>query len=440
MVPVVEEFAGNNETFAIGVVFNVTDGPEPLPVSPWLLLNRQRSDAILQRCTDIATQLRKIRPTAQSSPSVGQTLAAFYALHGLSLPLAETLDGINARPENFRSVDDQDEMIIARGSILGCMVRALQEVRSLAVSLPRSDKLVRAALRCSPDMLSDLETFVFREAEKDGDSGVLFAQGLYWSEMNVFGHDAPFFTASTEPKWVKDEQGLYVQEHIVRSEEYLRRAEEASTGQQRIDRGAMRALRLYQHAKSLATQHHDAAAEWRYLAASEVAANHDRQKLAAHTLTRLSYFYTLRGNTERALHFAQRALRHEADPLAIYLDGALRRSRGHLRTETEVLKVAESFRSVAGRLPSTGLEQERADAHEELLLLGAAAQGGVQDCFKLHDAARLLICTFCKLLFRSRALNQAAVLSMHNLAYPSSERIHVVEEDDEDDGHEDPMS
>merc|ERR1719210_156870 len=132
--------------------------------------------------------------------------------------------------------------------------------------------------------------------------------------------------------------------------------ETLSVGSDQLERAAVRALRLYQHAKYLASNHHDAAAELRYRAAAELAAANHRSKLAAHAMTRLSYFLTLRGRHEEALNATQEALNHTEDPLAVLLQVRLRRRLGELKTDAELSLAEEQLGEIVGQLPSETLE------------------------------------------------------------------------------------
>ncbi|CAK0885335.1 unnamed protein product [Prorocentrum cordatum] len=160
-----------------------------------------------------------------------------------------------------------------------------------------------------------------------------------------------------------------------------------------------RALRLYQHAKLLAVAHHDAAAEERYLSSARLAASHRRQRLAAHALTRLAYFYLLRGRHQEALTQASEALTHATDPLAQYIQATQRRGLGLLRTEEDAKFAEEQLAQIAGKLPSQALEEKRQAAWEELNSWRQAAEGGIAACLGMSDAARVLICGFCKIAF-----------------------------------------
>jgi hypothetical protein len=307
-----------------------------------------------------------------------------------------------------------DELRRQRADTTVCMLEAVKDARFLAMDVPRSDPLVQQAMSCERPPFATLEELVVTEAERIADDTVRFALGLYWSEVGVqsaanvplFGTPPPLFdgTAESSPAWTSDESGgnsHRVPAAFVRAEALLLQGQRASVDDQvRAERGAMRALRLYQHAKSLALVHHDAAAETRYVAAAEAAASHNRTRLAAHSLTRLSYFLSLRADQRRALDFATRALRYDSDPLAEYLEVTLKRSLGLLRTAAEVVAAEKVLETVAGQLPSKLLEDQREEAHKELMAWRKlAAEDGIAACAAVGDAARFLLCAACRLLF-----------------------------------------
>jgi len=227
-------------------------------------------------------------------------------------------------------------------------------------------------------MLEKFQALVLRDAAEAKDAATLFALGLYYSDIGLASEQgksrAPLFGAgpqplstwTSEPNWLADAGGSHAPSDIVEAEELMLAGEEASIGADRSDRGAARALRLYQHGKMLALKHHDSAAEWRYRAAAVLGSSHRRQKLAAHALGRLGYFLSLRGRQEEALEAATAALKQEEDPLSQYLQVSLRRSLGILTTSEEVHSAERQLSSVAGKLPSKTLEDQRAAAHAEL--------------------------------------------------------------------------
>eukprot|EP00929_Paragymnodinium_shiwhaense_P078042 TRINITY_DN40369_c0_g1_i1.p1 TRINITY_DN40369_c0_g1~~TRINITY_DN40369_c0_g1_i1.p1 ORF type:complete len:612 (+),score=128.44 TRINITY_DN40369_c0_g1_i1:117-1952(+) len=309
----------------------------------------------------------------------------------------------------------------SRAAACVCMLETLQEARLLAAALPPNDNLVQQATTCEPDMLKPLEAVVISEAEKvREDPSVTFALGLYWSEIGVASTPAPLFGleqlagAGHEAGWAEDASGgssKRVPAALARAEELLKLGEEATADETtRADRGATRALRLYQHAKNLALLHHDDAAEIRYLAAAQAAAANQRAKLASHSLTRLSYFLSLRGRHQKALNVARQALLHGYDPLAAYLQVTIRRVLGELRTAEDVAEAEAVVNAVAGQLPSKALEEQRAAFQEEFWLWRRAAMEDAGSCLALHDVARVLLCYVGRLVFEPSSAPPIVVL------------------------------
>lgn len=289
----------------------------------------------------------------------------------------------------------------ARSASRTCLLGAVREARGLAASLPAAAAPVRAAkAACAPELLLAVEQRSLREAAADPDGGAQFGLGLYWSEVAVSGRKVPFFGVPLASSgWRRDARGRYIPEDMARAEALLLRGEQAAVGgSERGDRASMRALRLYQHGKLLAMQHHDEAAEWRLTAAARLAVSYRRPKLAAHALTRLSHFNLLRGRRPEALRLATSALQHERTPLALYLQATLQRELGELRTADDVHNAEEQLRLSANRLPSKTLEENRAVVHAELVQWNEAANGGLKDCLKLGDAAKVLLCSIMRLV------------------------------------------
>jgi len=297
--------------------------------------------------------------------------------------------------------DELTDLRDAQVSASTCMLEAVQEAWQLALTLPRSNAHVRTALRCSGDMLAGLETLVVSSSMELKDSGAAFALGTYLSQRAIAEHSSvPFFgTHDASTQWVAGGGGVHVPEDMATAEELLQHDEELTQGSLKGDRAAARALRLYQHAKHLALRHHDAAAEWRYREASQVAAAHRRPKLAAHSLTRLGFLLSLRGRKDEAQDAVNDALLHFDDPLAQYLSVSLRRSAGQLETDAEVRSAQDVLVAVAGQLPSKVLEEQRAQEHNEIAWWGRVADGGMQVCLSAQDAAQFLICLFCGVAF-----------------------------------------
>jgi len=370
------------------------------------------SAAFQSRCTAAWEELRALR-NGKAIP-VPESLSVLRSLSRLESVMRQALaalrDGIWAwrtwteKTENPRAAahggKQIEELHELRGKVRSCTIRAIQEARAVVLALPQSHELVRNAVRCHPKLLADLEALALQEAEQETYAGAQFNLGLYWSEIGVSG-DVPFFGQRASESWGSDADGLYIPLDLARAEGLMLLGEEASDDTELAERGPVRALRLYHHAKRLALQHHDAAAEVRYRTAAKVAALHQRHKLAGHSLTRLSYFLSLRGWQAEALSTANEALDFTPDPLALYLQATLRCSLGYVKEEAEILEVESQLMQIAGKLPSQALEEKRYTAHRELRIWRAAAEGGLETCFALQDASRVLACLICKFLFNT---------------------------------------
>jgi hypothetical protein len=295
-----------------------------------------------------------------------------------------------------------------------CSMQAMQEGRSVAVALPKNSALVQKAEQCQPRMLVGLEELVLRESMKATDAATLSSMGLYFSDIGLAAGQAqslaPLFGAGPKAlyaiqkfgsSWSEDARGFHAPAELVNAEALLLQGEEASSGTERGDRGATRALRLYQHGKLLALKHHDDAAEWRYREAAEIAATFRRAKLAAHALGRLGYFLSLRGRKIEALEVINKAVSHAEDPLATYMQASLRRSLGELRGTEEIRHAEKQLGAVAGQLPSKTLEEQRAAAHAEVRWWGVVNVEGLHTCLKAWDASYFLICVLSGLIFKS---------------------------------------
>jgi len=280
-------------------------------------------------------------------------------------------------------------------------LEAIQEARTLAQALPRSAAHVRTALQCSGDMLAGLESLVIKTSKELQSAGTTFALGTYLSEQAVAAQPSvPFFgMRDISTHWIAGGGDVHVPEDIAVAEDLLLQGEEVTSELVQGDRAAARALRLYQHAKHLALLHHDAAAEWRYREAARVAVVHRRPKLAAHSLTRLGFFLSLRGRRDEAQDAVKEALVHFEDPLAQYLEVSFRRTAGELTSDAEVRSAEATLGVVAGRLPSKALEDQRAHDHEDFVWWGRVADGGISVCFEAQDAAQFLICTLCGVMY-----------------------------------------
>jgi hypothetical protein len=365
-----------------------------------------------KRCVEIRKGLQDLNKKKSDPKYLPKLLAAFRAVKKLGVPFREATSGaIGVGVEALNSLaaagyigaaDGLEDLWTSRSSMRACMLTLVQEARNMAWNLPLTTA-AQKALRCNRHMLADLETFSEAQAEEDKDARARSALGVYWSDIGILGRKAPFFfERSSKPTWVPDAEGLYVPEDIAKSEKYLVESKNASgvlTRNLQTELGIANSLRLYQHAKFLALKQHDEAAHWRYMASATEAAANKRLKLAAHSLTRLSYFLQMRGRIREALDVADAALEHHNDPFALYLQTTLRRLLGELRTSAEVHSAEQSLGEVAGKLPSRVMELHRAAAHTELQRFHMVEAGGVSTCFHLSDVAHILICVVCKLMF-----------------------------------------
>jgi len=362
---------------------------------------------VQSQCSTANSELRALQRSKSAPAKV--VITALHKLKKLENPLKEAISAARQGSASFKSdalaqtpiFDEMFDLHESQVATSTCMLEAIQEARTLATALPRSAAHVRTALQCSGDMLASLESLVIKMSKELQSAGTTFALGMYLSEQVVAAQPwVPFFgTRDTSTHWVAGGGDVHVPQDIALAEDLLLQGEELTSGLLQGDRAAARALRLYQHAKHLALLHHDAASEWRYREAARVAVVHRRPKLASHSLTRLGFFLSLRGRTDEAQDAVMEALHHFEDPLAQYLHVSLRRSVGALTTDAEVRAAENVLGSVAGRLPSKLLEEQRAQDHEEFLWWGRVADGGLRVCFAAQDAAQFLICMLCGFVF-----------------------------------------
>lgn len=366
-------------------------------------------------CKSVTEDLKAARPgkaAAGATPRTPQTmLASLWSLKKLQGPFKEALASLAVATTVIEaralepSAEQLQEFRQALGATRACAVESVLHGRSMALTLPRGAPLVKKLLQCQPRMLESFEALVTSEAAQAKDSTTMFNLGLYYSDIGLSaekGHtQVPLFGSGGQPAkgwgsesvWVADTGSTHAPSEIVQAEALMLAGEEASEASVKSDLAAARALRLYQHAKMLALKHHDSAAEWRYVAAADLAATNRRQQLAAHALSRLAYFLSLRGRKEEAVEMSAKALEHgKDDALAQFLQASLKRTLGELQT-TEQIHVAEKQLSVtAGKLPSKTLEDQREAAHTEFVWWRKVATEGMHVCLHAWDAAQMLIC------------------------------------------------
>jgi len=194
-------------------------------------------------------------------------------------------------------------------------------------------------------------------------------------------------------RWAYDlgGSGAGVPERILRAEQLLAAGVAAAPEEQRRDRTAERALRLYHHAKWLAERDHARAAEWRFREASELARRCRRGVLAAHSLGRLGYFlrhWRRDGDAREALRESER-LSTKANPLAPFLFGVL--DRQVAGADLSRLHAAEERILNAQEQPSEELESERRRLVAEIEYW-RTAEAGPPECLRTSEAVHALIC------------------------------------------------
>jgi len=357
--------------------------------------------ALQRRCAHLKGDLSALRQAPRNSMGA---IAALRTLRGLQADFVAadvaTERGSNALAGTDGGPERLSELRSAGDAASVSLLEAVREARTLVAALPRKDARVAEAASRDPAMLQAVEDFALGRLAGATDAAATFSLGLYWSDVGQGGSDAPLLgLRRVDASWAKDSQGSHVPADLARAEQLLAQGQELSDGPERDERAASRALRLYQHAKLLAVAHHDAAAEARYLSSARVAASHRRQRLAGHALTRLAYFYLLRGRHQEAEAQASEALTHATDPLAQYIQATQRRGLGLLRTEEDAKFAEEQLAEIAGKLPSKALEEKRQAAWEELNSWRQAAEGGITACLGMADAAQVLICGLCKMAF-----------------------------------------
>lgn len=347
-----------------------------------------------QGCAQLGPRLTALRKAAASRTELLDALADLAALElPLQAAAAAGQQAGSARALPVMSLPGIEAGMTA-GPASHCLLGALREAQGLLT------QGAQPAPECAGrllERLGDLTVRLAHEERREGQPATSLGLGLHYSDLALASQGASAGTWSSGWNWVRDAEGWHVPQPMASAEELLLEGEELlPVGPERSEKAAVRALRLYQHAKFLALKHHDAAAEWRFKAAAKLAAANRRQKLAAHSLARLSYFLMLRGKHQESLELAGAALGHASDPFAEYIQVTLRRNLGDLRTEADLELFEQRLAAAAGRLPSPLLEEQRAATHAEMRLWRDAAKGGIAKCFHMQDAAKVLMCLICK--------------------------------------------
>lgn len=213
--------------------------------------------------------------------------------------------------------------------------------------------------------------------------------------------------AESGPKLVLD---AYVPATMAKAESYIMAGAGAAPPSLKGEKFAVLALRLYHHAKHLARHNQDRASEQRYREAAKVARHWRRKKLAAHSLARLGHFLNTRGRTSEAqlvLMEAEEEL-NQPNALSVFLHGVVLRKSAP--RDMAVLEAADKRIRSAGRLPSAELEEQRAELISASDWWRAAEQANsLTHCLTTGDAASMVICLFCKMLYGSSTPDHTGV-------------------------------
>lgn len=213
-----------------------------------------------------------------------------------------------------------------------------------------------------------------------------FTEGLRNSKVVTDSEDWPM------NEWAIDEarSGIVIPRQMLLSEDLLYMAMKAPAPMGK-DKTAELALRIYYHAKWLAERNFARAAEWRYREAFRLARKCRRSVLAAHSLSRLGYFFMhwRRYSEAREVLKESLSLKSKSNVLAPYLLGVLERQAAG--ADVKRLFDAEEQILNAQPQPSEDLEEERQALLWEITYW-RNAELSARHCFRSADAARLVIC------------------------------------------------
>lgn len=217
-----------------------------------------------------------------------------------------------------------------------------------------------------------------------------FAWGLYYSKLAVDGPEPSTFD------WTYDAVGsaATVPVHMLKAEVLLAEGADGAILVAMVkEKKAEQALRMYYHAKWLAERNYERAAEWRYREASRIAREAKRSVLAAHSLSRLGYFFMhwARFDEAREVLLESERTNTKSNPLGPFLYGVLeRRTAG---SDRERLLAAEERILAAGQQPSEELEVQRAELTRQILFWRSAESSPAR-CADGHDAIEVVICVW----------------------------------------------
>jgi len=231
-----------------------------------------------------------------------------------------------------------------------------------------------------------------------------FAWGSYYSKLAVDVAESPSVV------WAFDAapgSEAAVPALMLRAEALLQEgaSQEQPAAKQR-ERKAEQSLRMYYHAKWLAERNYARASEWRYKEAARLAREAKRSVLAAHSLSRLGYFYIhwARFDEAREVLRESERLNTKANPLGPFLYGVLeRRTAG---ADLERLRAAEVRILEAGQQPSEELEVQRLELVRQINFW-RAAEASPARCVDGGDVAEVLVCLWSHLV---GSLSRAAIV------------------------------
>jgi hypothetical protein len=351
-----------------------------------------RSDVVTLRTSDAIVSLGGV---AGLESSIRE---AFSLLRLLLLPNSRLFYG------DFQ--DLASEVASVRDDLLRCALMSSRQARVLSHSLSPASAAVRRVSKCKPNLLVGFESVSLAESNGAVDAGVAFQRGLLMSEIIGAPENAPFVGVKDDlsgwnAKWSADSKGHTAPTQIILSEQLMQKGVlAANTDAESAERSRIFVARLAVHAMVLTEMKQNSAAEWRYLHSATMAVQHGPADLAANSLGLLSYFYSLRGNTVKALEVAEKALTHGDDALSRYLRASLRVDVGLVVSDEQMCEVFEQLQAVEGKLPTKHLEMARVQKLASLGKWGKiSAARPVRSCIAAGDVADVLICYLGKLAF-----------------------------------------
>eukprot|EP00927_Polykrikos_kofoidii_P086177 TRINITY_DN957_c0_g1_i1.p1 TRINITY_DN957_c0_g1~~TRINITY_DN957_c0_g1_i1.p1 ORF type:complete len:550 (-),score=84.81 TRINITY_DN957_c0_g1_i1:86-1735(-) len=304
------------------------------------------------------------------------------------------------------SVAQASEAVSIRDELLKCALMSARQARLLAHRLSSANLAVRRVNECKPNLLAGFESVSLAESNGVADADVAFHRGLLMSEIICAPAKVPFFGAkdhagSLSAEWSADSKGHRIPAKISLSEQLMHKGVLSAEGDaESAERSRVYALRLAAHAMHLVEMKQNSAAEWRYEISSSIATERGPAEFASNSLGLLSYFHSLRGNTDKALDIAEKALTYGDDALSAYLRATLRLQVGAVVSDEQMYELLEQLQQVEDRLPAEHLETTRV---KTLALLGKwrkiSSAGSISSCIAGGDVADVLACILGRVAF-----------------------------------------